>query len=62
MLCLVLALAPPIARAQARMEVIPFESLTMTDDAFLAGREDGKPVTIAANCACRAPAANASRS
>ncbi|KVM81657.1 carboxymethylenebutenolidase [Burkholderia ubonensis] len=47
LLCLVLALAPPIARAQARMEVIPFESLTMTDDAFLAGREDGKPVTIA---------------
>ncbi|MGU7773313.1 dienelactone hydrolase family protein [Burkholderia sp. MR1-5-21] len=29
------------------MEVIPFESLTLTDQEFLAGREDGKPVTIA---------------
>lgn len=31
----------------ARMEVIPFESLTLTDQEFLVGREDGKPVTIA---------------
>ncbi len=29
------------------MEVIPFESLTLTDQEFLAGREDGKLVTIA---------------
>jgi dienelactone hydrolase len=31
----------------ARMEVIPFESLTLTDKEFLAGREDGKPVALA---------------
>src|SRR6202165_1085005 len=31
----------------ARMEVIPFESLTLTDQEFLAGHEDGKPVTVA---------------
>lgn len=30
----------------ARMEVIPFESVTMTDQDFLAGREDGKVVTL----------------
>ena len=30
-----------------RMEVIPFESLTLTDQESLAGREDGKPVTLA---------------
>lgn len=47
LLCLLFAIAPPAGRAQARMEVIPFESLTMTDAAFLSGREDGKPVTIA---------------
>jgi dienelactone hydrolase len=36
------------AEAQvARMEVIAFESLTLTDQEFLTGREDGKPVTIA---------------
>ncbi|WP_367842596.1 hypothetical protein [Paraburkholderia sp. DGU8] len=29
------------------MEVIPFESMTLTDEDFLAGREDGKHVTIA---------------
>lgn len=47
LLGLLFAIAPPVAHAQARMDVIPFESLTMTDDAFLAGREDGAPVTIA---------------
>jgi dienelactone hydrolase len=31
----------------ARMEVIPFQSITLTDQEFLAGREDGIPVTIA---------------
>jgi dienelactone hydrolase len=37
-----------VAYAQvARMEVIPFESVTLTDEEFLAGREDGKPVTVA---------------
>ncbi|SOE66156.1 Dienelactone hydrolase [Burkholderia sp. OK233] len=45
----VLLLAPPeTSYAQvARMEVIPFESLTLTDQEFLSGREDGKPVTVA---------------
>lgn len=37
-----------VAYAQvARMEVIHFESVTLTDQEFLAGREDGKPVTVA---------------
>jgi len=31
----------------ARMEVVPFQSVTLTDEEFLAGREDGKPVTVA---------------
>ncbi len=45
----VLLLAPPCASygQVARMEVIPFDSLTLTDQEFLAGREDGKPVTVA---------------
>src|SRR5713226_9222295 len=45
----VLLLAPPCASygQVARMEVIPFESVTLTDEEFLAGREDGKPVTVA---------------
>ena len=30
-----------------RMEVIPISSLTLTDQEFLNGREDGKPVTVA---------------
>lgn len=35
-------------RAQvARVEVIPIPSITLTDQEFLAGREDGKPVTVA---------------
>jgi dienelactone hydrolase len=37
-----------VACAQvARMEIIPFASVTLTDQEFLAGREDGKPVTVA---------------
>jgi dienelactone hydrolase len=36
------------ARAQVtRMEVIPIPSMTLTDQEFLSGREDGKPVTVA---------------
>ncbi|MFP3891723.1 MAG: dienelactone hydrolase family protein [Ralstonia sp.] len=31
----------------ARIEVIPIPSVTLTDQEFLAGREDGKPVTVA---------------
>ncbi|MBC8752262.1 MULTISPECIES: dienelactone hydrolase family protein [Paraburkholderia] len=46
--CLLIALLPDTVHAQAaRMEVIPFESLTLTDQEFLTGREEGKPVTIA---------------
>jgi hypothetical protein len=44
---LFVTLARPAQAQAARMEVIPFESLTLTDQEFLAGREDGKPVTIA---------------
>jgi hypothetical protein len=31
----------------SRIEVIPFQSVTLTDQEFLLGREDGKPVTVA---------------
>jgi dienelactone hydrolase len=31
----------------ARIEVYPVESMTLTDDEFLAGKKDGKPVTLA---------------
>lgn len=31
----------------ARLEVLPFQSTTLTDQEFLSGRKDGKPVTIA---------------
>ncbi|MGH8675084.1 MAG: dienelactone hydrolase family protein [Burkholderiales bacterium] len=40
---------PGLGYAQvARMEVIPFQSMTLTDQEFLIGRKDGKPVMIAA--------------
>ncbi|SAL82687.1 dienelactone hydrolase [Caballeronia choica] len=48
LLLLVLLLSPAMPYAQvARMEVIPFESVTLTDPEFLRGNEDGKLVTIA---------------
>ncbi|MGF6858329.1 dienelactone hydrolase family protein [Paraburkholderia sp. CI3] len=48
LLVLVLLCIPRVLYAQvARMEVIPFESMTLTDEQFLAGSEDGKRVTIA---------------
>jgi dienelactone hydrolase len=37
------ALAAPVAR----MEIHPFQSMTLTDQEFLTGRTEGKPVTIA---------------
>lgn len=47
-LCLFFVMRVPLAHAQvARMEVSLFESLTLTDQEFLVGREDGKPVTVA---------------
>ena len=33
--------------AVSRVEVIPFQTLTLTDQEFLSGREDGTPVTVA---------------
>ncbi|MGF6791578.1 dienelactone hydrolase family protein [Paraburkholderia sp. 35.1] len=48
LLVLVLLCIPRVPYAQvARIEVIPFESMTLTDEQFLAGSEDGKRVTIA---------------
>jgi dienelactone hydrolase len=46
---LAIALGTPLAGpAQvARVEVLPFQSVTLTDAEFLTGRRDGKPVTIA---------------
>ncbi len=44
---LVLSLAPAPARAQLRMQVIPFESVTLTTQQVLLGETNGKPVTIA---------------
>jgi dienelactone hydrolase len=45
---LVTLFSPAVDHAQiARMDVIPFESLTLTDQDFLRGGEDGKHVTIA---------------
>ena len=39
---------PGLGYAQvARMEVLTFPSMTLTDQEFLTGRKDGKPVTIA---------------
>ncbi len=39
---------PAMGRAQiARVEIHPFQSMTLTDQEFLAGRKDGKPVTLA---------------
>jgi hypothetical protein len=46
----------------ARVEVIPFQTLTLTDQEFLSGREDGTPVRWRENCARRAPALTGSRS
>jgi dienelactone hydrolase len=39
---------PAMGRAQvARVEIHPFQSMTLTDQEFLAGRKEGKPVTLA---------------
>ena len=40
--------APTIGNAQtARIEVHPFQTMTLTDKQFLTGAKDGKPVVIA---------------
>ncbi|MEI7704130.1 MAG: dienelactone hydrolase family protein [Deltaproteobacteria bacterium] len=42
------AVAPEMALAQvARMELIPFQTTTLTDQEFLVGKREGKPATIA---------------
>ncbi len=46
MMLLLLAGLPSWSQAQLRIEVRPFESMTMTGDAFLRG-EPGKPVVVA---------------
>lgn len=47
-MCLLLLLCVGPAHAQlARIEVHPFESLTLTDEQILTGRKDGRPVTLA---------------
>lgn len=39
-------LAPGVSRAQvARMEILQFQSVTLSDKQFLSGEKDGKPVT-----------------
>ena len=44
----VIALVPVVCSAQiARVEVHPIQSVTMTDQDFLNGRKDGKPVMLA---------------
>ncbi|RQH00570.1 dienelactone hydrolase family protein [Paraburkholderia dinghuensis] len=48
LVALITLVSPAVDHAQvARMDVVPFESLTLTDQDFLRGREDGKRVTIA---------------
>jgi dienelactone hydrolase len=43
------SMAPGVVLAQvARVEVIPFQTTTLTDQEFLSGQKEGKPVTIAA--------------
>jgi len=46
-LTFVLALTAAPARAQLRMEVIPFDSVTLTTRQVLLGETNGKPVTLA---------------
>jgi dienelactone hydrolase len=44
----IIGLAPTIGNAQtARIEVHPFQTVTLTDKQFLTGAKDGKPVVIA---------------
>jgi hypothetical protein len=44
----IIGLAPTIGNAQtARIEVHPFHTVTLTNQQFLTGAKDGKPVVIA---------------
>jgi dienelactone hydrolase len=44
----IFVLVPALGYAQvARVEIHPYQSITLTDQEFLSGRKEGKPVTIA---------------
>ena len=47
LICICSCLANAGYAQVARMEIIPIPSVTLTDQEFLNGREDGKPVTVA---------------
>ncbi|WP_321935850.1 dienelactone hydrolase family protein [Paraburkholderia sp. J8-2] len=47
LICIGNCLANAVHAQVTRMEVIPIPSVTLTDQEFLSGREDGKPVTVA---------------
>ncbi|MBB2927846.1 dienelactone hydrolase [Paraburkholderia silvatlantica] len=47
LICICSCLATAGHAQVTRMEVIPIPSVTLTDQEFLSGREDGKPVTVA---------------
>lgn len=52
-----MAVAPAVCPAQiARVEVHPIQSVTMTDQDFLNGRKDGKPVMLAGQLRIPRPA------
>lgn len=54
------AVGPGMVLAQvARVEVIPFQTTTLTDQEFLAGKREGKPATVAGEL--RIPTAGAAR-
>ena len=49
-----LMLFMPMAAAQfARQEIVTIQSITISDDDFLQGKTEGKPVTIAGRLLCR---------
>jgi dienelactone hydrolase len=55
----VIALLPAVCPAQiARVEVYPIQSVTMTDQDFLNGRKDGKPVMLAGQLRIPRPGAD----
>lgn len=47
LICILSCLATAGRAQVTRMEVIPIPSVTLTDQEFLNGREDGKPITVA---------------
>jgi dienelactone hydrolase len=54
-----LALLPVVCSAQiARVEIHPIQSVTMSDQDFLNGRKDGKPVTLAGELRIPRPGAD----